>query len=121
MADWSDDLSDLAGQAAVPTLVLHAREDAVVPFEEGRRLAALIPGAQFVPLESRNHILLENEPAWRRFLDAVDPFLGEEAAWPSSAFGQRPAELPAHRLISSDTRAESSPDRATNDRRHSLE
>jgi serine/threonine protein kinase/DNA-binding SARP family transcriptional activator/pimeloyl-ACP methyl ester carboxylesterase len=121
MADWSDDLTALARKVAVPTLVLHAREDAVVPFEEGRRLAALIPGAQFVPLESRNHVLLENEPAWRRFLDEVQNFLGEEAARPSSALGQPPAELPAHRLMSSDTRAESSPDRATNDRRHSLE
>jgi pimeloyl-ACP methyl ester carboxylesterase len=75
MADWSDDLSDLARQVAVPTLVLHAREDAVVPFEEGRRLAALIPGARFVPLQSKNHILLESEPAWQRFLDEVHRFL----------------------------------------------
>jgi pimeloyl-ACP methyl ester carboxylesterase/tetratricopeptide (TPR) repeat protein len=78
MADWSDDLTDLARQVAVPTLVLHAREDAVVPFEEGRRLAALIPGAQFVPLESKNHVLLENEPAWQRFLAEVHHFLERE-------------------------------------------
>jgi pimeloyl-ACP methyl ester carboxylesterase len=74
-ADWNDDLTDLARQVAVPTLVLHVREDAVVPFEEGRRLAALIPGARFVPLESKNHILLESEPAWQRFLDEVRQFL----------------------------------------------
>jgi pimeloyl-ACP methyl ester carboxylesterase/predicted ATPase len=76
MADWSDDLTELARQVAVPTLVLHAREDAVVPFEEGRRLAALISGAQFVPLESKNHILLESEPAWQRFVAEVHHFLG---------------------------------------------
>jgi DNA-binding SARP family transcriptional activator/pimeloyl-ACP methyl ester carboxylesterase/predicted ATPase len=75
MADWHDDLTDLAPQVAVPTLVLHVREDAVVPFEEGRRLAALIPGARFVPLESKNHILLDCEPAWQRFLDEVHQFL----------------------------------------------
>ena len=75
MADWSDDLTDLACQVTVPTLVLHAREDAVVPFEEGRSLAALILGAQFVPLESKNHVLLESEPAWRRFLSELHRFL----------------------------------------------
>ena len=78
-ADWSDDLTDLARQVAVPTLVLHVREDAVVPFEEGRRLAALIPGARFVSLESKNHILLESEPAWQRFLAEVHHFLDRES------------------------------------------
>jgi pimeloyl-ACP methyl ester carboxylesterase/DNA-binding SARP family transcriptional activator len=58
-----------------PALVLHATQDAVVPFEEGRALAAGIPGAQFVGLEGRNHILLEDEPAWPRFLAEVRGFL----------------------------------------------
>ena len=48
-----------------PTLVVHARGDRVVPVEEGRLLAARIPGARFVLLESANHILLADEPAWR--------------------------------------------------------
>jgi DNA-binding NarL/FixJ family response regulator len=56
--------------------VLHARDDGVTPFEEGRRLAAGIPGAQFVELDSQNHILLEDEPAWSRFQEAVLDFLG---------------------------------------------
>jgi DNA-binding NarL/FixJ family response regulator len=56
--------------------VLHAREDAAVPFEEGRLLAGLIPGARLVTLESRNHLLLEGEPALRRFMVEVDAFLG---------------------------------------------
>jgi len=55
----------------VPTLVLHARNDWIVPVSEGRLLASSIPGAEFVELDSRNHILLEEEPAWRRFQDAV--------------------------------------------------
>jgi pimeloyl-ACP methyl ester carboxylesterase len=71
------DVSGLAPRVAAPTLVLHAHDDAIVPFEQGRELAALIPGARFVPLESRNHILLESEPAWTRFLDEVRRFLGE--------------------------------------------
>jgi RNA polymerase sigma factor (sigma-70 family) len=70
------EVTGTAGQVRVPTLVLHARHDEAVPFAEGRLLAALIPGARFVPLESRNHILLEHEPAWRVFIDEVNDFLG---------------------------------------------
>jgi pimeloyl-ACP methyl ester carboxylesterase/DNA-binding CsgD family transcriptional regulator len=69
------DVRDLARSLHVPALVLHARDDAVTPFEEGRLLAALIPGAQFVPLDGRNHVLLEDEPAWQQFLAAVRGFL----------------------------------------------
>ena len=53
---------------SVPTLVLHARKDAAVPFEEGKALAAGIPGARFVDLNSANHILLRDEPAFAEFL-----------------------------------------------------
>jgi len=70
------DVVDLARQVTTPTLVLHGRSDAGVPFEEGRLLAALIPGARFVPLDSPNHILLEVEPAWARFLAEVHAFIG---------------------------------------------
>jgi DNA-binding NarL/FixJ family response regulator len=69
------DVSELAPQIAVPTLVLHARGDDVAPFDEGHRLATLIPDARFVPLDSRNHILLANEPAWPRFLAELRSFL----------------------------------------------
>ena len=55
------DVSDLLGAIQAPTLVIHARGDEVCPIAEGRRLAAGIPGAQFVELDSRNHILLEDE------------------------------------------------------------
>jgi pimeloyl-ACP methyl ester carboxylesterase len=68
--------------------VLHCTGDEVVPFEEGRRLAMGIPGARFVPLEGRNHILLESEPAWGRFLAEVRTFLAEDNAadgWDYSA------------------------------------
>jgi pimeloyl-ACP methyl ester carboxylesterase len=69
------DVADLARRVTVPTLVLHARDDLVVPFAEGRLLASLIPSAQFVPLEGRNHILLADEPAWPIFLTELHGFL----------------------------------------------
>ena len=69
------DIRHMLPQIDVPTLVLHGREDQVVPFEEGRILASEIPGARFVPLESRNHVLLETEPAWERLLEETRAFL----------------------------------------------
>ena len=69
------DVSDLAPLVTVPTLVLHAREDGLVPYKYGRELASAIPGARFVPLEGCNHILLEDEPAWPAFLAEVQTFL----------------------------------------------
>jgi len=73
------DVDDLLPQLLTPTLVLHARQDGVTSFDEGRRLAAGIPGAQFVELDSRNHILQESEPAWARFREAVLEFVGLNA------------------------------------------
>ena len=72
-------VSELLGRIRAPTLVLHARDDEVTPIAEGRLLAAGIPGAQFVELDSKNHILLENEPAWERFREAVLEFMGLDA------------------------------------------
>src|SRR5262245_28756495 len=68
------DVQSLLPQVRVPTLVIHARGDAAVPASEGRLLATGIPAAQYVELDSVNHILLENEPAWQRFRDAVLDF-----------------------------------------------
>lgn len=69
------DVQEIVPQVRCPTLVLHAREDAIIAFDEGRTVAALIPGARFVPLESRNFVLLDTEPAWRQFVEALDDFL----------------------------------------------
>ena len=69
------DVTSLLREVRVPTLVLHARDDRVVPFEQGRLLAMSIPGARFVPLESANHLLAEDEPAWQRFKAEVREFL----------------------------------------------
>ena len=78
LANGEADVSSLLSQVKVPTLVMHARHDARVPFESGRRLAAGIPGARFVPLESRNHVMLEGEPALARFLEELRSFLGAD-------------------------------------------
>ncbi|HEY7005517.1 MAG TPA: alpha/beta fold hydrolase [Sphingomicrobium sp.] len=67
-----------------PTLVLHARGDQAIPFEQGEMLASGIPGARFVPLDSNNHILLENEPAFRRFTDELRQFLSAEEVKPGA-------------------------------------
>ena len=72
-------MRELLAEVRTPTLVLHARNDAIAPVSEGRLLASEIPGAQFVELDSPNHILLEHEPAWTRFQDAVLEFTGQTA------------------------------------------
>jgi pimeloyl-ACP methyl ester carboxylesterase/DNA-binding CsgD family transcriptional regulator len=69
------DVTHLLPQVSCPTLVLHSRHDARVPFDEGRLLASGIPGAHFVPIESRNHLLMAGEPGWMQWLDAVNAFL----------------------------------------------
>ena len=80
------DVTSLLPQVRTPTLVIHAREETVAPLAEGRLLATEIPGAQFVELESRNHVLLEHEPAWERFKDAVLEFTGQSSASQGGAF-----------------------------------
>ena len=69
------DIGDLLPQVKVPTLVMHRRGDAMVPFEQGRQLAAGIKGARLVALEGRNHIILDSDPDWRRFFEEIDSFL----------------------------------------------
>lgn len=86
------DVRDLMPQVSVPTLIMHARDDQVVPFAAGEHLAETIPGATFVPLEGRNHILLDGEPAWdsfvrltRQFLESDEPIAAHSPAPPKSA------------------------------------
>jgi class 3 adenylate cyclase/pimeloyl-ACP methyl ester carboxylesterase len=69
------DVSDLLPKVSVPTLVVHARDDQVQPFEAGRELAAGIPGAHFVALQSKNHIPLEQDPASARLIEEINLFL----------------------------------------------
>lgn len=74
------DASDLLADIHVPTLVIHSRHERMNDFEHGRILAAGIPDARLVPLESRNHILLEHEPAWQVFVREVTEFLADDRA-----------------------------------------
>ncbi len=66
----------LLPRVSAPTIVFHGDHDRVIPAEEGRILAAEIPGARFVPLTTGNHILLAEEPAWQVFLEELGAFLG---------------------------------------------
>jgi DNA-binding winged helix-turn-helix (wHTH) protein/pimeloyl-ACP methyl ester carboxylesterase len=72
------DVMELLPRVEAPTLVLHSRGDARVPFEHGLMLARRIPQARFVALESKNHLILSHEPAWRRFIDEICGFLRDE-------------------------------------------
>ena len=58
-----------------PTLIIHSREEIRVPLDQARNLASLIPDSRLVLLDSRNHLLRPDEPAWAQFLAAVDAFL----------------------------------------------
>ena len=81
------DVSDAARRVTQPALVVHARQDRGVPYEEGRLLASLLPDARFVTLESDNHILQEDEPAWDVFVSELRSFLGDDELAPAVAPG----------------------------------
>ncbi len=56
-AFYQIDVRHLAPKVTVPTLVLHARQDASIPMEEGRLLATMIPDSRFVQLgEQKPHL-----------------------------------------------------------------
>jgi pimeloyl-ACP methyl ester carboxylesterase/DNA-binding CsgD family transcriptional regulator len=73
-------VKEAAARVRCPALVLHPKDDEMVRFEQGRRLASLIPGARFVPLPGRNHIPFPQEPAWAGFVRETRSFLGTPAA-----------------------------------------
>jgi class 3 adenylate cyclase/pimeloyl-ACP methyl ester carboxylesterase len=87
MVNGEIDVTALLPSVTTPTLVLHARGDARVPFAEGRSIASTIPGARFIPLESSNHILLAGEPAFEELLHEVRRFLGVYVAPRPAAVG----------------------------------
>ena len=73
------DVTGLLEKVSVPTLVIHARSDGVQPLDQGRKLAADIPGAEFVLLESPNHVILPQEPAWHTLFEAIRDFVAPGA------------------------------------------
>jgi pimeloyl-ACP methyl ester carboxylesterase/DNA-binding CsgD family transcriptional regulator len=91
VSSYEIDVMAEASRVTAPTLCLHADADGVVPFEAGAALAAAIPGARFVSLASRNHLLLEAEPAWTSFLGELRAFLPID---PASADDRRAAGGP---------------------------
>lgn len=99
------DVVATARRVRCPTLVLHATHDARIPFEEGRRTASTIPGAEFVSLDTRNHILLAHDPAWERFVQEFARFLQSAASSLPPGAGQArfaqltPAELRVLNLV----------------------
>jgi DNA-binding CsgD family transcriptional regulator len=76
------DVTALASRVEAETLVAHARGDGAVPFEQGRLLASLIPNARLLPLESVNHLLLPDDPAWGVLLSELNEFTGVPATAP---------------------------------------
>ncbi len=69
------DVRDLLSRVKAPTLVMHVRDELTVPIERGRELAAGIPGARFVALPGKNHVLLEQDPGLPRFFEELTDFL----------------------------------------------
>jgi pimeloyl-ACP methyl ester carboxylesterase len=110
MAFYNVNVAPLAPRIRVPTLVLHARKDAMCPFDEGRFMASLIPGARFVPLESNNHILLETEPALLQF---QEPRVYPDRAGTAATTTRRGRHLVAALLQRELDRASASADRLT--------
>ena len=72
------DVTQAAAALDLPTLVLHGRGDLRIPFEQGLQLASLIRGSRLVPLDTSNHLLRRDEPAWAHLLEEVDAFLAED-------------------------------------------
>ena len=105
----SIDVLDRVPEVAVPTLVLHAIGDLRVPYEQGRQISSLIPGAKLVELDSKNHLLIESEPAWKTCQVAVREFLGtgpaadpgqkQQATKEPAPGGLTPREVEVLRLI----------------------
>ena len=88
-----DNVTELLPQLDIPTLVLHSRRDRMNDFEEGRYLASTIAGARLVVLESSNHIVLGDEPAWQVFVDEVAAFMAPDRQPDARAVGPDPASV----------------------------
>jgi len=72
----SIDVRHLLGQVRCPTLVMHAKGDRRIPLSAAGALAAGIPGAELVTLDSDSHLLLGREPASEDFVAHVRDFIG---------------------------------------------
>src|SRR5262249_53406191 len=98
------DVRELLPKVTTPTLILHAKDDQVVPFLAGEEMSRRIPSAKFVPLEGENHILLESEPAWQAFSKVTREFLNDEAGdlSPANVAAPKPEEDAIDQFASAD-------------------
>lgn len=87
------DVTGLTAGLKVPTFVMHAEGDGLVPIEAGRQLAAGISGARFETLATRNHIPLAGDPAFERFCEVLAAFVGQKEPAPPFAATPREREL----------------------------
>ncbi len=71
-----DDARDVLAQIRTPTLVVHCRDDKIVAFEEGRLIASIIPGAQFLPLPTGTHYFPVDDDVTNRMAEAIARFTG---------------------------------------------
>jgi DNA-binding winged helix-turn-helix (wHTH) protein len=69
------DVTGLLPQVRVPTLVIHCRHDNMAPIDQGLLIARSIPHAKFVTIESENHVVLSDEPAWPKLVSEIEAFL----------------------------------------------
>jgi pimeloyl-ACP methyl ester carboxylesterase/DNA-binding CsgD family transcriptional regulator len=82
---WNIDVREAACSLKCPVLIVHPTRDAVVPIEEGRVLASLVPNSRFVPLDTENHMPLAGEPAWSQLVNEMQRFLAESTVEASAA------------------------------------
>jgi len=73
--DLRRELSDVRA----PTLVLHGRNDMVIPFRDGEELARSIAGARFVSVETKSHVPDATDPVWGRMELEIRDFLASHA------------------------------------------
>ena len=93
-AMFNVDVKEVAKQVRCPTLVFHARRDQLIYFDQGRKLAGLIPGARFVPVDSDNHLPLADEPCWPDIVRELRGFLGDaETPAPSVHLTERQLQV----------------------------
>ena len=87
------DITKAAARVTCPTLVLHGRKDRRVAFAAGVELAGLIPGARLVPLDTENHILVPQDPAYQRFFEELRAFLPGRAPATLKGLTSREGEI----------------------------
>jgi pimeloyl-ACP methyl ester carboxylesterase len=77
------DVRDVLGHIEAPTLVLHRRDDQLVPIELGRELARAIPGARFEELEGNDNLIFVGDA--EAVVEEVERFLVEARQAPTSS------------------------------------